>query len=214
MLVIPPAGLVGNWERELRTLFRLHFRIVAGSDTQSRNRFAGPGGNLAIVSLDTIRGETACAALAEADTAPYDLVVFDEAHKLSATAHRGRVEKTQRYKLAEALAGCPTAPEYTALTWSARHLLLLTATPHMGKDSPYHHLWRLLDHRVFGAEEAFRRFPRGNRPRYFIRRTKEEMLDFEGRPLFRERLCDTFGYDLTPGPDGERALYERPARRC
>ena len=209
VLVIPPAGLVGNWERELRTLFRLHFRIVAGSDTRSRNPFAGPRGNLAIVSLDTIRGETAFAALAEADTAPYDLVVFDEAHKLSATAHRGRVEKTQRYKLAEALVGCPAAPEYTRLSWSARHLLLLTATPHMGKDSPYHHLWSLLDHRVFGAEEAFRRFPRRSRRRYFIRRTKEEMLDFEGRPLFRERLCDTFGYDLTPGPDGEQALYER-----
>ena len=209
VLVIPPAGLVGNWERELRTLFRLHFRIVAGSDTRSRNPFAGPRGDLAIVSLDTIRGETAFAALAEADTAPYDLVVFDEAHKLSATAHRGRMEKTRRYKLAEALASCLAAPEYTPLTWSARHLLLLTATPHMGKDSPYHHLWRLLDHRVFGAEEAFRRFPRSSRPRYFIRRTKEEMLDFEGRPLFRERLCDTFGYDLTPGPDGERTLYDR-----
>ena len=154
VLVIPPAGLVGNWERELRTLFRLHFRIVAGSHTRARNPFAGPHGNLAIVSLDTIRGETAFAALAEADTAPYDLVVFDEAHKLSATAHSGRVEKTQRYKLAEALAGCPAAPEYTPLTWSARHLLLLTATPHMGKESPYHHLWRLLDHRVFGAVPA------------------------------------------------------------
>ena len=209
VLVIPPAGLVGNWERELRTLFRLHFRIVAGSDTRSRNPFAGPGGDLAIVSLDTIRGEIAFAALAEADTAPYDLVVFDEAHKLSATAHRGRVEKTQRYNLAEALAGCPTVPEYSALSWSARHLLLLTATPHMGKDSPYHLLWRLLDHQVFGAEEAFRRFPRQARALHFIRRTKEEMVDFEGRPIFRERHCDTFGYDLTPGPDGERDLYDR-----
>ncbi len=209
VLVIPPAGLVGNWERELRTLFRLHFRIVAGSNTRFRNPFVGPGGDLAIVSLDTIRGETAFAALAETDTAPYDLVVFDEAHKLSATAHRGRVEKTQRYKLAEALGGCPATPEYRALAWSARHLLLLTATPHMGKDSPYHHLWRLLDHRVFGAEEAFRRFPRSRRSRHFIRRTKEEMLDFKGRPLFRERLCDTFGYEMSPGPDGERALYER-----
>ena len=79
----------------------------------------------------------------------------------------------------------------------------------MGKDSPYHHLWRLLDHQVFGAEEAFRRFPRQARARHFIRRTKEEMVDFEGRPIFRERRCDTFGYDLTPGPDGERDLYDR-----
>ena len=79
----------------------------------------------------------------------------------------------------------------------------------MGKDSPYHQLWRLLDHRVFGAEEAFRRCPRAARARHFLRRTKEEMVDFEGRPIFRERRCDTFGYHLTPGPDGERALYDR-----
>ena len=208
VLVVPPAGLVGNWQRELRTLFHLHFRIVSSSATRLRNPFSGPDGDLAIVSLDTIRGENAFAALAEPGVAPYELVVFDEAHKLSASANRGRVQKTQRYKLAEALAGCPPAPEYTALTWSARHLLLLTATPHMGKDSPYHYLWRLLDHRVFGAEEAFRRFPRRDRSRHFIRRTKEEMVDFEGRPLFRERHCDTFGYDLTSGPDGERALYD------
>ena len=209
VLVIPPAGLVGNWERELRTLFRLQFRIVSGPDTRSGNPFAGPGSDLAIVSLDTIRGTTAFATLADPRTLPYDLVVFDEAHKLSASSDRGRVDKTHRYKLAEALAGCPAAPEYSGLTWSARHLLLLTATPHMGKDSPYHHLWRLLDHRVFGAEEAFRRFPPEARARHFIRRTKEEMVDFEGRPIFRERHCDTFGYDLTPGPSGERDLYDR-----
>ena len=209
VLVVPPAGLVGNWERELRTLFRLRFSIVSGPDTRSRNPFAGPGSDLAIVSLDTIRGATAFRALADSGTPPYDLVVFDEAHKLGASSNRGRVERTQRYKLAEALAGCPPVPEYAALGWSARHLLLLTATPHMGKDSPYHHLWRLLDHQVFGAEEAFRRFPRRARARHFIRRTKEEMVDFEGRPIFRERRCDTFGYDLTPGPDGERDLYDR-----
>ena len=209
VLVVPPAGLVGNWERELRTLFRLRSRIVSGPELRSGNPFAEPGGDLAVVSLDTLRGERAFAALADPETPPYDLVVFDEAHKLGATRDGGRVRKTRRYRLAEALAGCPPAPEYSALAWSARHLLLLTATPHMGRDSPYHHLWRLLDHRVFGAEEALRRFPREDRARYFIRRTKEEMLDCEGRPIFRERRCDTFGYDLSGGPDGERELYER-----
>jgi len=209
VLVIPPAGLVGNWQRELRELFRLRFRVASGSDARAGNPFAGPESDLAIISLDTIRGETAFAALADPETPPYDLVVFDEAHKLSASSERGRVDKTQRYKLAEALAGCPPARAYSALRWSARHLLLLTATPHMGKDSPYHHLWRLLDHQVFGAEEAFRRFPQEARARHFIRRTKEEMVDFDGRPIFRERHCDTFGYDLTPGPDGERVLYDR-----
>ncbi len=209
VLIVPPAGLVGNWERELSTLFRLQFRIVSGPDTRTGNPFSGPDGDLAIVSVDTLWGESAFAALADPETVPYDLVVFDEAHKLSASAERGRVRKTQRYKLAEALAGCPPSSEYRALAWSARNLLLLTATPHMGKDSPYHHLWRLLDHLVFGAEEAFRKVSSATRARHFIRRTKEEMVDFDGRPIFRERHCDTFGYDLTLGTDGERALYDR-----
>ena len=209
VLIVPPAGLVGNWEQELRTLFRLRFLIVSGPDVRTGNPFSGTDGDLVIVSVDTLWGESVFAALADPETAPYDLVVFDEAHKLSASAERGRVRKTQRYKLAEALAGCPPAAEYGTLAWSARHLLLLTATPHMGKDSPYHHLWRLLDHRVFGAEEAFRKAPRATRARHFIRRTKEEMVDFDGKPIFRERHCDTFGYDLTRGADGERALYDQ-----
>ena len=209
VLVVPPAGLVGNWERELRTLFRLDFRIVSGADARAGNPFAGSGSDRVIVSLDTLRGGAAFGRLAEPGTAPYDLVVFDEAHKLSATNEGARTRKTQRYKLAEALAGCSTEPDWASLKWSAHHLLLLTATPHMGKDSPYHHLWRLLDHRVFGVEEAWRRFPPEDRSRHFIRRTKEEMVHFDGEPIFRKRRCDTFGYDLSQGPDGERALYDR-----
>ena len=206
VLIVPPAGLVGNWERELRTLFGLRFRIAAGAD----NPFRGADGDRVIVSLDTLTGERAFTALREPAVAPYDLVVFDEAHKLSATAEGGRIRKRRRYELAEALAGC-AAPEsrFAGLGWAARHLLLLTATPHMGKDSPYHFLWRLLDPQVFSTGEAFRRFPPERRHRHFIRRTKEEMVGLDGGPLYRTRTCDTFSYDLSGGPDGEQALYER-----
>ena len=206
VLVVPPAGLVGNWERELRTLFRLDFRIVAGEDARAGNPFHGEGSNLAIVSLDTLARGAAFDRLRSAETAPYDLVVFDEAHKLAAETVRGRVDKTQRYELAEALAGCASpASDYAGLPWRVRHLLLLTATPHMGKDSPYHHLWRLLDPHVFATGEAFRRFPPNARARHFIRRTKEEMVDLQGNALYRERKCDTFGYDLSAS---EQALYD------
>lgn len=210
VLVVPPAGLVGNWERELRTLFRLQFRIVIGADTLKGNPFAGPDNDLAIVSIDTLAGERVFGELRSPDAKAYDLVVFDEAHKLAASTQNQRTRKTRRYKLAEALAGCPTAVDsaYLGLQWSSRHLLLLTATPHMGKDSPYHHLWRLLDHRLFPTSEAYLRFPQHDRSRYFIRRTKEEMVDPEGKPLYRPRYCDTFSYSLTSGPEGEQALYD------
>ena len=206
VLVVPPAGLVGNWERELRTLFRLRFRIAAGTG----NPFRGPDSDLVIVSLDTLTGDRAFAALSDAGVVPYELVVFDEAHKLSATTEHHRVRKRRRYELAEALAGAvPAENRFAGLGWAARHLLLLTATPHMGKDSPYHHLWRLLDPQVFSTGEAVRRFPPPQRQRHFIRRTKEEMIGLDGRPLYRKRTCATFNYALSPGPDGEQALYDR-----
>ena len=206
---MPPAGLVGNSERELRTLFGLRFRIVTGADARARNPFRGLGGDMIIVSLDTLAGDTVFDRLRSAGVTPYDLAVFDEAHKLSAARERQRTRKSLRYQLAEALAGC-TAPEsrFAGLGWSARHLLLLTATPHMGKDSPYHLLWRLLDPHALGAEEAFRRFPAAARARHFIRRTKEEMVDLAGRPLYPQRTCATFDYDLSTGPDGEQTLYD------
>ena len=184
---VPAAGRrihrnrLRNSREKFLELFRLNFRIISGTDTRAGNPFRGPGSDLVIVSLDTPVGERTFDALRETDLPPYDLVVFDEAHKLSAAVESHRIRKTQRYELAEALAGCadPTG-RFAGLGWAARHLLLLTATPHMGRDSPYHFLWRLLDPQVFGTGEAFRRFPRPARERHFIRRTKEEMVGLDG----------------------------------
>ena len=207
VLIVPPAGLVGNWERELRTLFRLRCAIYGADASTGENPFAGPGGDRMIVSVDTLRQPIAFRALAEPDIAPYDLVVFDEAHKLGVNRQGSRVVKTRRYQLAEALAaGAPGGGRFAGLGWTARHLLLLTATPHMGRDLPWFHLWRLLDSRVFSTGEAVRRLPDASRSRYFLRRTKEEMVDLDGAPLYLRRHCDTLGYALT---DGEAELYER-----
>ena len=209
VLVVPPAGLVGNWRREMQDLFRLRFRIASGADARAGNPFAGPEGDLTIVGVDTLAGERMFGRLREDATEPYDLVVFDEAHKLS--ADRGpdfRLRKTDRYRLAEALAGAGADGDRWALPWSARHLLLLTATPHMGKDRPYFYLWRLLLPDVLSTWEAFAAFPQEARRRHFIRRTKEEMVRFDGTPLYPQRACATLSYDLSRGPAGERALYD------
>ena len=209
VLIVPPAGLVGNWERELRTLFRLHFRIAAGSDARAGNPFAGPESDRLIVSLDTLAGERMFARLKEPETAPYDLVVFDEAHKLSADREPDlRVRKTGRYKLAEAIAGAETDGERWRLPWSAHHLLLLTATPHMGKEFPYFFLWRLLLPDTLSTYDAFVDYPKESRRRHFIRRAKEELVRFDGKPLYPQRNCDTLSYDLAQGPGSEQELYD------
>ena len=213
VLIVPPAGLVGNWEREMRTLFSLPFRIVRGADARGGNPFAGSESDRVIASIDTLAGERMFGRLRKAagsGAAPYDLVVFDEAHKLAAHQQPDlSVRKTDRYRLAEALAGLPAGDPRWELGWSATHVLLLTATPHMGRDFPYYCLWRLLAPDALATIDAFRAFPETQRRRYFIRRTKEEMVKFDGRPLYPQRRCDTISYGLSPS---EQALYEETTR--
>ncbi len=209
VLIVPPAGLVGNWEREMRTLFRLSFRIVSGADARTGNPFLDPESDQVIVSIDTLAGERMFGHLKDSQTDAYDLVVFDEAHKLSADRQPDfRVRKTDQYKLAEALAGAEVEEERWELPWSAQHLLLLTATPHMGKDYPYYFLWRLLLPDALSTYDAFDTFPRDSRQRHFIRRTKEEMVRFDGAPLYPQRNCATLSYELSQGPESEQNLYD------
>ncbi len=106
ILIVPPAGLVGNWQHELEHLFQLHFRIVEGSSTRQVNPFVGPDSNCLIVSLDSLAGRNLFTQLQSPAVEPYDLAVFDEAHKLSVRLKRdGQLDRTRRYHLAEALAG-------------------------------------------------------------------------------------------------------------
>ncbi|MDA1087638.1 MAG: helicase-related protein, partial [Verrucomicrobia bacterium] len=209
ILIIPPAGLVGNWERELRVLFGLSFRIVAGQDAKASNPFVGAESDRSIVSVDTLRGGRMMTCLRAKDVDAYDLVIFDEAHKLSASRRKDlRVEKTDRYRLAEALAGVPTHDRDWHVPWTVRHLLLLTATPHMGKDYPYYALWRLLEPTVLSTPEAFKAYPAQARIRHFIRRTKEEMVTLTAAPLYPPRESATLGYSLTQGELSEQRLYD------
>lgn len=209
VLVVPPAGLVGNWERELRTLFNLSFTIVLGGDARSSNPFVGPDGDLVIISVDTLAANRAFERLQEPDVLPYDLVIFDEAHKLSADRELDfRVRKTDRYRLAEALAGAPNLEPRWQLNWSANHVILLTATPHMGKDYPYYALWRLLEPEALSTIDAFNAYPADARQRHFIRRTKEEMVRFDGTPIYPTRVSDTLSYDLSLGEASEQTLYD------
>jgi len=209
IIIVPPAGLVGNWQNELKKLFNLDFRIVSGPDARSDNPFVGPLSDRLIVSIDTLRSERVFARLRQSGVAPYELAVFDEAHKLTVSRDPDlRIRKTNRYQLAEALAGVPGLDPEWRLSWSCRHLLLLTATPHMGKEYPYYGLWRLLEPEVLSTKEAFDAYPAQARQRHFLRRTKEEMVRFDGTPIFPTRISDTLSYDLSQGETSEQALYD------
>jgi SNF2 family DNA or RNA helicase len=209
ILIVPPAGLVGNWAHEMHNLFNLPFRILTGSDARAGNPFCEVSSDLVIVSVDTLAGERMFSRLQEDDVEPYDLVIFDEAHKLA--ANRGadfRVRSTDRYRLAEALAGITSDEERWSLSWSCRHLLLLTATPHMGKDFPYYCLWKLLEPDALSTLDAFNAYPPEARRHHFIRRTKEELVYFDGRPIYPTRLSDTLSYMLSQSDVSEQALYD------
>lgn len=210
VMVVAPAGLVGNWHRELRNLFQLQSTIVTGADARERNPFVGPQSDLIVVSLDSLRSARLFDGLRDPAVTPYDLVVFDEAHKLAASRDPdGTFRPTARYLLAAAIAGIRELPDEWKMTWTAQHLLLLTATPHMGKAFPYYCLWRLLEPELFSTETAFTRFPRQSHQRYFIRRVKEEMVNLGGRPLYPQRLCDTVSYALSQGDISEQTLYQQ-----
>ncbi|MCR4407537.1 MAG: DUF3883 domain-containing protein [Anaerolineae bacterium] len=201
VLIVPPAGLVGNWEQELLNLFRLRFRILSSADAQHDNPFTDPRNDLAIVSVDTLWRDRMRESYLAAP--PYDLVIFDEAHKLSARRDADlTVVKTQRYEMAERIAR------------QGRHLLLMTATPHMGKDEPYYFLWRLLEPELLSTREAFGRLTKAQKRRYLLRRMKEEMVRFDGTDIFPSRDSRTIEYPLTQGPGQEQDLYDQTTAYC
>ena len=201
ILIVPPAGLIGNWERELRVCFRLQFRILSSADAANTNPFDDPENRLAIISLDTLRQERMQDCLFEAQ--PYDLVVFDEAHKLSARYESdGTIDKSKRYELAERIAD------------QQKNLLLLTATPHMGKDDAYYFLWRLLLPEHLAAQKAFERLAENKKSKHLLRRMKEEMITFDGKPIYPPRRSQTIAYPLKQGEVSEQSLYDAVTAYC
>ncbi|MYG06942.1 DEAD/DEAH box helicase, partial [Candidatus Poribacteria bacterium] len=201
ILIVPPAGLIGNWERELRVCFRLQFRILSSADAANTNPFADPKNRLAIISLDTLRQGRMQDYLFEAQL--YDLVVFDEAHKLSARYESdGTIDKSKRYELAERIAD------------QQKNLLLLTATPHMGKDDAYYFLWRLLLPEHLAAQKAFERLPDKEKSKHLLRRMKEEMVTFDGKPIYPPRRSQTIAYPLKQGEASEQSLYDAVTAYC
>lgn len=191
ILIVAPGSLVEQWRDELYEKFGLEFPIYSREFEAS-----SPGGNpfeehdQLIVRLDQIsrsdeHQEKVCRL-------GWDLVIFDEAHKLSAHFYGQEIKRTKRFALAEQLGAC------------TRHLLLMTATPHNGKEEDFQLFMSLLD-----ADRFYGRFRDGAHKvevsDLMRRMVKEELLKFDGTPLFPERRAYTVNYELS---EAEATLYE------
>jgi superfamily II DNA or RNA helicase len=190
-LMIVPAGLVNNWAHELNEVFNLNFEIFGseGDVTDKRSNAFAKHDRL-IASVDTLKRPSRIKKLLEAPE--WDLIVFDEAHHLTAMRSGGKVRKTENYKLAEALR------DHT------RDLLLLSATPHQGDHFRFWMLIRLLNPTLFdGAEQMVRERHRLNA--VIFRRTKADACRPDGSPLFARRWVHTESFIMQ---DDERRFYE------
>src|SRR5690606_28031680 len=135
-LMVVPAGLVNNWHRELNEVFNLNFEVFGSQgDVFDRKSNAFAKHDRLIASVDTLKIRSRVKRLKEAP--PWDLVVFDEAHHLTAYRSGGKIKKTENYKLAEVLKD------------HCRDLLLLSAAPHQGDHYRFFMLVQLLDPTLF-----------------------------------------------------------------
>jgi superfamily II DNA or RNA helicase len=190
-LIVAPGGLVEQWQDEMAEKFGLAFDIMTRDQIEASltgNPFAER--HRLIVRLDmTSRSDELQAKLVAAPE--WDLVICDEAHRMSASYTGGEVKETRRYKLGKLLGG------------RTRNLLLMSATPHNGKEADFQLFMGLLDADRF--EGRFREGVHKADVSDMLRRcTKEELYRFDGTPLFPERKAYTASYSLS---SDEAALY-------
>ena len=192
-LIVCPGSLAEQWQDELYRRFHLPFEILTNDKLEAArtgNWFLET--NLVIARLDKLSRNEDVQQKLQAPDCRWDLVVCDEAHKMSATFFGGEVKYTKRYRLGQLL---------STLT---RHFLLMTATPHNGKEEDFQLFMALLDGDRF--EGRFRDGVHAADVSDLMRRmVKENLLKFDGTPLFPERIAYTVPYKLS---DAEARLYK------
>lgn len=191
VLIVAPGSLTEQWQDEMREKFTIDFKLFSREQQElssSGNYFNDE--NLLIARLDQLaRSEDFRQKLKRTR---WDLIIVDEAHKLSARRFGSKVDKTQRYELGELLGSI------------TRHFLLMTATPHNGKESDFRLWLSLLDSDRFYGD--IRDDVKLDVSDIMRRMVKEELLKFDGTRLFPERRAYTVNYTLS---EQEASLYQR-----
>ena len=201
ILIVAPSNLAFQWQRELREKFDETFVVLRGGDLRAQfgvNQWMRQP--RAVASLDLAKRDDVLPGLRQAH---WDLVIVDEAHRMSA---RDESHKSQRYKLGELLRD------------ASDHLLLLTATPHKGDPDNFSLFLQLLDRDAYADVRSIRRAMDAGRAPFYLRRTKEAMVHFPerdadgrwaARKIFTKRIPRTVDFAVD-GP--EFALYSEVTR--
>ena len=191
-LIVVPGHLKFQWQREMREKFREFFEVI---DRGVMNAFWGKNiweeKNQCITSMDFAKQEDVLSSLQEVN---WDLVIVDEAHKMAAYIYGDKIDRTKRYRLGE------------VLSKNSTHLLFLTATPHKGDPENFRLLLNLLEPDMFATRHILEEAISKKENPLFLRRMKEDLRDFDGRPLFPPRHVHTIKYELSPA---EKMLYEK-----
>ena len=184
-LVVCPGSLAEQWQDELYRRFQLPFDILTNDKIESArtgNWFSET--NLVIARLDKLSRNEDVQKKLQAPNCSWDLIICDEAHKMSARFFGGEIKYTKRYRLGQLLSGL------------TRHFLLMTATPHNGKEEDFQLFMALIDGDRF--EGRFRDGAHVADVSDLMRRVvKEDLLKFDGTPLFPERIAHTVPYKLS-----------------
>jgi SNF2 family DNA or RNA helicase len=193
-LVVCPGSLAEQWQDELYRRFHLPFEILTNDKLEAArtgNWFLE--NNLVIARLDKLSRDENVQEKLKVPDCRWDLIVCDEAHKMAASIFGGEIKYTKRYKLGQMLSGL------------TRHFLLMTATPHNGKEEDFQLFMALLDGDRF--EGRFRDGVHVVDVSDLMRRmVKESLLKFDGTPLFPQRIAYTVPYKLS---EAEAHLYKK-----
>lgn len=190
VLIVVPGHLKEQWLREMKERFGEHFTVVNRQVMNaSWGRSIWQEQPQVITSMDFAKQEDVLNTLAETH---WDLVVVDEAHKMAAYRYGEKVDKTKRYRFGE------------VLSRNASFLLFLTATPHRGDEENFRLFLNLLEPGLFATVDMVQdSVIKGKNP-LFLRRLKEDLRDYQGRPLFPPRYVHTRTFALS---DDEKRLY-------